>query len=84
LTVSYPDHNWLVPKDRKSYTPQNRWKDINAQRSFMDTLAKKLNIQKPEDWYKVTVKAAKKEGATFIKTIYKDSLIQGKELMFEN
>jgi hypothetical protein len=54
-----------------------RWKDIQNQREFFDRLAIKWNIQKPEEWNKVTYRMAVKEGATFIKRYYKDSLQRG-------
>ncbi len=37
---------------------------LSAQRSFLDNLAKKLHISRPEDWYKVTSTTLKQYGAT--------------------
>jgi hypothetical protein len=42
-------------------------------------LAVKWNIQKPDDWSKVTTKMVLEEGGYFITTYYNSSLSQGKE-----
>jgi hypothetical protein len=55
-----------------------RWKDLSTQKAFLDKLAIKLNIQKPEDWTKVTTNMAVKEGGHFIDRYYKGSLAKGK------
>jgi hypothetical protein len=41
-------------------------------------LAKKWNIQKPEDWNKVTVPMVVKEGGNFVRRYYNGSIVQGK------
>jgi hypothetical protein len=53
------------------------WKDKQNQKEFFEKLAIKWNIQKPEDWHKVTLRAAVKEGGHFITTRYNSSLQQG-------
>jgi hypothetical protein len=54
------------------------WKDVGHQRTFMDQLAVKLNIQKPEEWYNVTCNTVYQEGAWFVQMYYGGSLLQGK------
>jgi hypothetical protein len=60
------------------YKPIGYWNDIQNQRSFFDQLAIKLNIQKPEDWYHVTTQLVVDEGGSFVTTLYKGSLAEGK------
>ena len=54
------------------------WKDKDNQKKFFDQLAIKWNIQKPEDWYKVTTEMVSKEGGrSFIDRYYGGSMRQG-------
>jgi hypothetical protein len=53
------------------------WSNVNNQRKFFDEVASKLNIQKPEDWYRVTGKTVIKFGGHFIKRFYNGSLVSG-------
>jgi hypothetical protein len=53
------------------------WKDIKNQKAFFDQLAVKLNIQKTEDWNKVTLRMILKEGGSFITTYYNNSPQKG-------
>jgi hypothetical protein len=53
------------------------WKDIKNQKAFFDQLAAKWNIQKMEDWNKVTRKMLLKEGGHFITGHYNSSPQQG-------
>jgi hypothetical protein len=50
---------------------------MENQRALLDKLAIKLNITKPEDWYRVTSKMVMAEGGNFLMSYYKGSLIQG-------
>jgi hypothetical protein len=59
--------------------PQGYWKNKENQKKFFDQLAVKWNIQKKDDWNKVTKEMALKEGAYFITTYY-HSLQQGKSI----
>jgi hypothetical protein len=58
-----------------------RWKDKKNQKEFFDQLAAKWNIQKPEDWNKVSRKMVLKEGGSFVSTYYNGSLIKGKKFV---
>jgi hypothetical protein len=71
LKAIYPDY---VPVKRK---PQGHWKDKENQKVFFDQLVIKWNIQKPEDWNKVTYNMVVKEGGRFIVDYYNGSLQQG-------
>jgi hypothetical protein len=53
------------------------WKSKENQKKFFDQLAIKWNIQKPEDWNKVTCGMVLKEGGNFIDRYYNGSLQQG-------
>jgi hypothetical protein len=57
--------------------PRGYWKDKQNQKEFFDQLAIKWNIQKPEDWNKVTQEMAWKEGGYFINQYYNSSLQRG-------
>jgi hypothetical protein len=58
------------------------WKDLQNQKKFFDQLAIKWNIQKPEDWHKVTYKMVVKEGGSFVSDYYNGSLTQGNNSCF--
>jgi hypothetical protein len=72
LQAIYPDY---VPT-ASTAKPRGYWKDKENQKAFFDQLAIKWNIQKPEDWNKVTREVVVKEGGYFIKWNY-NSLQQG-------
>jgi hypothetical protein len=56
--------------------PKGFW-TLVQQRLFWMELERKLNIQKPEDWYTVTVEKAVRMGANFITRQYNGSMIRG-------
>jgi hypothetical protein len=63
--------------------PHGYWKDKKNQKEFFDQLAIKLNIQKKEDWNRVTFQMVDKEGGgNFIKRYYNGSLQQGTECVY--
>jgi hypothetical protein len=68
----YPEHNWNY--NRK---PAKYWQDISHQRTFFENLASKLNIQKPEDWYKVSIETFVQHGGAFVNNYYQGSLVRG-------
>jgi hypothetical protein len=63
--------------DWQDTKPSGWWKHLDHQRSFLDHLAVKLNIQKPQDWYKVHSGRVVKEGGSFISKYYDGSLKKG-------
>jgi hypothetical protein len=73
LQTIYPEYLsiWKLHK-RPGY-----WSDIVNQRIFFDELAVKFNIQKPDDWYRVTTNMVLNEGGSFIKLYYNGSILQG-------
>jgi hypothetical protein len=73
LQAIYPDY---VPTTK----PLGYWKDKKNQKEFFDQLAIKWNIQKPEDWNKVTNRMVLKEGRSFITNYYNGSLKQGTDI----
>jgi hypothetical protein len=57
--------------------PNGYWQDPVHQRSFMDTLAKKLNINHFDDWYTISsADLRKKHNASGIMAIYGNSISQ--------
>ncbi len=61
LQAVYPEHSWDLSKfDTMS---KGYWEDTKMQRSFMDTLAKKLNITDHKGWYKVSRRILHQHGA---------------------
>jgi hypothetical protein len=71
LRAIYPEYNWEQQLDKRS-----NWKTIENQRAFFDKVASTLNIQKPEDWYSVSVDTVYKMGGSFIR-YYNGSLLRG-------
>jgi hypothetical protein len=57
--------------------PNGYWEQKENQRLFLDQLAIKWNIQKPEDWKKFTTTSLLKEGGRFVGHYY-GSLANGK------
>jgi hypothetical protein len=74
---------YLYPEQRWQEYEIGHWKDIKNQRAFLDQLALKLSIQKPEEWLEVGCKAILKEGGYFI-NYYNSSLTNGNLLLFSN
>jgi hypothetical protein len=69
LQAVYPELQW---QSSGSY-----WKHISNQKLFFDQLAIKLNIQQPEDWYRVSKATILREGGQFIVNYYSSSPIKG-------
>jgi hypothetical protein len=74
LKAAYPEHQHVWQHWRTN-KPKRHWNVKENQRKFFDELAVKYNIQKPEDWYTITMNMIK--GGGFINTQYGGSLIQG-------
>jgi hypothetical protein len=53
------------------------WNDIKNQKAFFDQLATKWNIQKLDDWNKITWSMVIKEGCGFLSDHYNGSLQRG-------
>ncbi len=66
-------------------TPRNFWKDRKNQRTYLDYLSKKLNIQRPEDWYNMDTQSLvlkdKKAQSLLIK-YYQSSLYKALESIY--
>jgi hypothetical protein len=77
LKAIYPDY--VPPVKIQGY-----WKDKENQKKFFDQLAIKWNIQKLEDWNKMTYDMVEKEGGSFINRYYNGSLNQGNNVPFSN
>jgi hypothetical protein len=74
LQSIYPEHKSIWEAKR----PHGYWKDIGNQRAFLERIAKKYDVQKPEDWYKIQAKGLLKEdGGYLINAYYNGSLVQG-------
>jgi hypothetical protein len=50
----YPEYEWLAWKFTQC--PRNYWDNVNNRLKFMDILAKYMNIQQMDDWYKLSPK----------------------------
>jgi hypothetical protein len=72
-----------VPPKIIEKKPSGYWKDTNNQKAFFDHLATKWNIQKPQDWHKVSHLMVMNEGGRFISTYYNNSLLQGKDRVYK-
>lgn len=59
-------HVQISPKYR-------RWNNTHNQRTFLDKLAKKLNITSYEGWYQVSVKTLQQHGVSGILSKYNSS-----------
>jgi hypothetical protein len=63
-----------VYPDLPDVLPRGHWTHMENQKAFFDQLAVKYNIQKAEDWNKVTTTMVVKEGGSFITRFYNGSL----------
>jgi hypothetical protein len=85
----YPEVAWDPLKFVR--TPRNYWQNIDNQRSFMDNLAKKLNIllepnnvftkvdmTSPDDWYSMNEKTLREHGGRGLLQYYRGSVLKGK------
>jgi hypothetical protein len=68
-----------MPAVERTTKPRGYWQDKRNQKKFFDQLAIQLNIQRVEDWNKVTAPMVLKGGGSFIVTYYNGSLQQGIE-----
>jgi hypothetical protein len=73
LATIYPDHNWMPWKFPT--TPFGYWKDVDKQRTFMDSVAKELDIKSYEDWYKVSFTSIRASTKVLLHH-YNDSMYQ--------
>eukprot|EP01118_Nematostelium_gracile_P011993 TRINITY_DN4327_c0_g2_i1.p1 TRINITY_DN4327_c0_g2~~TRINITY_DN4327_c0_g2_i1.p1 ORF type:complete len:419 (+),score=55.72 TRINITY_DN4327_c0_g2_i1:175-1431(+) len=55
----FPEHDWDINKFTRKWTP--KW-DIQLQRKLMVNMAQRLNINKMEDWYHVSVAQISENG----------------------
>ncbi len=58
------------------HKPLSVWHDITYQRNFMEQLAKKLQITKPEDWYKLTKTILRDHGGSSLSLKYNGSIMK--------
>jgi hypothetical protein len=75
LKAIYPEHDWDLLK--KSKSTGIFWNDPQNQRKCFDWVAKQLNIEHLDQWYKVTASDLYKKGGgtalSIIKTYYANS-----------
>ncbi len=48
----YPEHKWSPWKFR--HTPRRAWNKEENVRSFLETLSKDFEIEKPDNWYRIS------------------------------
>ena len=64
MTTIYPDYEWLPWKFL--HAPTKYWNYIENQRKYMNWLGKQLNVNKYEDWYKISVSDIKEYRIWFL------------------
>jgi hypothetical protein len=71
MKSTFPDHEWVPWRFKR----HRAWGDMKNRRSFFDSIAKDLNVQKLEDWYQVDKNEVSKLGGGYLLNhYYKDSL----------
>eukprot|EP01118_Nematostelium_gracile_P014883 TRINITY_DN587_c0_g1_i1.p1 TRINITY_DN587_c0_g1~~TRINITY_DN587_c0_g1_i1.p1 ORF type:complete len:240 (-),score=50.19 TRINITY_DN587_c0_g1_i1:376-1095(-) len=68
----FPDHDWDLNRMDK---PNNYYLDPENRRISMELIAKKLKIQKDEDWYQIRTKDILKAGGGGIASVTSSSVI---------
>jgi hypothetical protein len=76
---SSPQRKYTIERSGATTKSTGYWKAKENQKKFFDQLAIKWNIQKTEDWNKVTNRMVLKEGGSFIDRYYNSSLQQGND-----
>lgn len=73
----YPQHPWL-PWRFVGGVPAGYWDDMQNQQKFVENLARELNIEHWEDWYKVSQREILATGGAghILKTLYNGSHYQ--------
>ena len=79
-SISSPQRKSTLERSYATTKPTGYWKAKENQKEFFDQLAIKWNIQKLEDWNKVTCDMVVKEGGYFIANYYNSSLQQGNNM----
>lgn len=51
LQFAYPDHSWDIAKFK--FVPINFWRKPENVKHFLENCKKELNVNTPEDWYKI-------------------------------
>jgi len=75
LATVYPEAHWEVW--RFEQVPKGYWDELKNQRIFFDSIAKKLNVVKSEEWYKVSREYVRHNGgASLLVNYYNGSLIK--------
>jgi hypothetical protein len=59
------------------HEPTGYWQDVKNQRDFLDKLATRFKITKPDEWLSVTTKEVLSEGGSFVNNYYDGSLRRG-------
>ncbi len=73
LSTCFPELKVQITPRRKF--PSGYWKKIDNQRTFLETLAPKLSVNKRSDWYNISVDRILKSGGSGLITKYNGSLI---------
>lgn len=55
LKDAFPEHPWDENEFKKSMDFMKKYSSIQNQREFFDSLAKKIGIKQPSDWYNVSL-----------------------------
>lgn len=66
----------------RNIRPKNFWDDKKNQRIFLEGVASKYNISKPEDWTSVTNIMIRQEGGSALLSRYNSSLKESLKQIF--
>eukprot|EP01114_Cavostelium_apophysatum_P001389 TRINITY_DN11199_c0_g1_i1.p1 TRINITY_DN11199_c0_g1~~TRINITY_DN11199_c0_g1_i1.p1 ORF type:complete len:588 (-),score=156.40 TRINITY_DN11199_c0_g1_i1:19-1782(-) len=64
LQTIFPDHDWKLWNF--DIVPRGFWNDKANQLAFFEDIAKKLNVKKWEDWYRVEISDVKQLGGEYL------------------
>jgi hypothetical protein len=79
LQTVYPNHPWDPLKLKN--IPRGYWTNSSNQLAFMDQLARKLNIEKASDWYRISCDEVVSNGGRSLLGYHQYSLIKGTDFM---
>lgn len=73
--IDFPIYNWHLTKLTKySQLPRGYWDNISNQQSFLNDLAKKLNITSPSGWHKMSGPIIEQHGGAVLLNKYNGSI----------
>jgi hypothetical protein len=80
LSTIYPEYDWKPWLFQR--VPRSYWANLDNQKKYLEWIKIKFNIQKFDDWYKLTAKDIKDNGGAGLLFHYNGSLFQTLKIIY--